>query len=650
MKRICKLCGKEFEPKVHNSYTCSDKHYINCRICNKPVPMDGVENKKRRQSYFNKGFVYCSHLCSCKGSGIDKYNSANANVDLEKLKYLKTQTSMFDTDIAKELGVSVDFVKDRCKRNSWYKSEELKKELKENKNKIISSSIKEKYKDEEAKQNMLKKASTTYKKETGYDHNFKNPLEIEKYKQVKREKYGNAYYTNKDKMIYTRKQNNNGVFWTDKQLEKCKDTKLEKYGDKFFNNKQKTMITKLEKYGDSKYNNKVKIKETWNNKSKQEKEKIKLKIENSKLKKYGNKYFNNTEKSKLTYLQNHNRTNYDYLHLTDESVDIIMNREKFRNYLLQTPFENRTTKFCMKQLGISQSAFNSMYHRYNCEDINMNIFNSQFETEVKEFVSQYSSNVKFNDRSILSNMELDIYLPEKQVAIECNGTYWHSNKYKDKNYHYNKSKLCEDRGIRLIHIWEHEWKDDRQKPILENIIKNALGVNAKKIYARKCNIVIRPSNEMKQFYNDNNIQGFRGGKFSICLEYNNEVVMAYNMGSAFFGKGKYEWEVIRGATKLGYTVVGGASKIWKYFIETYNPKSCVYYIDYNYFNGNSLKNLPNMTYIKTQPSFKNFWVKSGEVKNREPHRNAEIQKLYKSGDVIPIYNAGTKVYVWERNT
>ena len=128
MKRICKLCGKEFEPKVHNSYICSDRHYINCRICNKPVPMDGVENKKKRQFYFNNGFVYCSHLCSCKGSGIDKYNSANANVDLERLKYLKTQTPMFDTDIAKELGVSVDFVKDRCKRNSWYKSEELKKE------------------------------------------------------------------------------------------------------------------------------------------------------------------------------------------------------------------------------------------------------------------------------------------------------------------------------------------------------------------------------------------------------------------------------------------------------------------------------------------------------------------------------------------
>ena len=220
----------------------------------------------------------------------------------------------------------------------------------------------------------------------------------------------------------------------------------------------------------------------------------------------------------------------------------------------------------------------------------------------------------------------------------------------DKNYHFNKSKVCEEKNIRLIHIWEYEWNNIRQRPILENIIKNALGVNGNKVYARKCKIIIKSSREMREFFDTNNIQGFRGGKFAICLEYNNEIVMSYMVGSAFFGKGKYEWEIIRGATKLGYTVVGGASKIWKYFIENYNPKNCVYYIDYNYFNGNSLKNLPQMQYIKTQPSFKNYWVKERVVKNREPHRNAEIKLLYKKGDVIPIYNAGTKVYVWENIT
>lgn len=98
---------------------------------------------------------------------------------------------------------------------------------------------------------------------------------------------------------------------------------------------------------------------------------------------------------------------------------------------------------------------------------------------------------------------------------------------------------------------------------------------------------------------------------------------------------------------FGYNVIGGASKIWKYFIETYQPKNCVYYIDYNYFNGNSLPYL-GLKYVTTQASFKNWWVKEQMIKNREPGRNKEISEKYKTGEVLQIYNAGTKVYIYER--
>lgn len=273
-------------------------------------------------------------------------------------------------------------------------------------------------------------------------------------------------------------------------------------------------------------------------------------------------------------------------------------------------------------------------------------FISKPEIELREYIqSIYPGEVtRTNDGAY----ELDIYVPDKKVGIEYNGNYWHSLKNKEKSYHYDKSKHYEDKGIRVIHIWEYEWDNPRQRPILENIIKNALGLNSETIYARKCKIEIRSSASMRDFFDKNNIQGFRGGKFAICLVYNGEVVMAYMMGHCFFGKGKYEWEVIRGATKLGYTVIGGASKIWNYFIKEYNPENCVYYIDYNYFNGNSLPYL-GLTYLKSQPSFKNWWVKTNEVKNREPMRHNEIMRLQALGEVVPIYNAGTKVYVWENN-
>ena len=77
----------------------------------------------------------------------------------------------------------------------------------------------------------------------------------------------------------------------------------------------------------------------------------------------------------------------------------------------------------MQELNISQSAFNSIYHRYECEDINMNIFNSSFETEVKEFISSITDlKTTYNIKNIIPSMELDIYIRDINVAIECDGT------------------------------------------------------------------------------------------------------------------------------------------------------------------------------------------------------------------------------------
>lgn len=61
-----------------------------------------------------------------------------------------------------------------------------------------------------------------------------------------------------------------------------------------------------------------------------------------------------------------------------------------------------------------------------------------------------------HDRNVLNGQELDFYIPSKKLAIEFNGNYWHSDLKKEKKYHFNKSKLADSKGIRLIHIWEYE--------------------------------------------------------------------------------------------------------------------------------------------------------------------------------------------------
>ena len=63
------------------------------------------------------------------------------------------------------------------------------------------------------------------------------------------------------------------------------------------------------------------------------------------------------------------------------------------------------------------------------------------ENELVEYVkSIYSGEIKTSDRSLINPYELDIYLPEKKIAIEFNGLYWHGEKQKGKDYHEKKMK------------------------------------------------------------------------------------------------------------------------------------------------------------------------------------------------------------------
>ena len=277
---------------------------------------------------------------------------------------------------------------------------------------------------------------------------------------------------------------------------------------------------------------------------------------------------------------------------------------------------------------------------------------SNKEKDLRAFIESLGVSPLYNVRDVIPPKELDIYIPEKNVAIEFNGNYWHGAEQKDKNYHYNKSKECEEKGVRLIHIFEYEWDNERQRPILENIIKHALGITEHEIYARKCTIEERPSASMREFFEANNIQGFRGGQKAVCLVYQGEVIMSYIVGKCFFHK-QPSYEIIRGATKLGYTIVGGASKLWRYIINKWNDLPILYYIDYNYFNGSSMGSLEGLRFVKVTPSFKNYWVKhwkTGEenvIKNREPMYHKEVMRAQAEGMGWPIYNAGTKTYIYE---
>lgn len=82
-----------------------------------------------------------------------------------------------------------------------------------------------------------------------------------------------------------------------------------------------------------------------------------------------------------------------------------------------------------------------------------NINKSTFEYDLLKFIKlYYNGEVLHNDRVNLHGQEIDIYIPELKIGIECNGVYWHSELYKDPTYHIKKQQLASSLGIKLIFI------------------------------------------------------------------------------------------------------------------------------------------------------------------------------------------------------
>lgn len=275
---------------------------------------------------------------------------------------------------------------------------------------------------------------------------------------------------------------------------------------------------------------------------------------------------------------------------------------------------------------------------------------------VKSFLDSESLEYQENTKAT-EYYNVSLYLKEYKVAIDLCSVETHcagDSMFKSQKQFYDKAMQFKQSGIRLIYIWDWEWFDLRKQKILKNIVLNACQKDSHRVYARNTYIKVIPSIDIREFFLQNNIQGYRVAKDAICLydKKTDELLMAYSIGHAYFGKGKYDLEIARGACKLGYSIVGGSSKLWKYIVEQYAPdKSIVYYVDLNQYNGNSLDKLveqfPAMKFITGKQSFRNWFVEEQKMRNRDPKHHTQIKELTDLGLIKVCYNAGSLVYVYQ---
>ena len=458
------------------------------------------------------------------------------------------------------------------------------------------------------------KSSIEKSKQTKLER-YGNPFyfDREKQKQTKLERYGNENYVNTEKRKQTcleRYGVNNG-FASESIKNKIKQTNLKKYGcenpmsnaeikHKTVNtqkeryggcfNPEKSKQTKLERYGNEFYTNPEKSKQT-------------------KLEKYGNEFYTNPEKIRENFKEAMIRRNPDIIGYTQTGYRIMKcphpecNKCQEKQFIIPGAlYYNRyvnNTETCTILLPVND---------YRSKNTSIEIF-------IKQLLDRYNIQYKSNVRNIISPKEIDIYIPEKNIAIECNGIYWHCDINTEKEYHYNKFIKCREKGIQLISIWEDQIINNPEK--VELIILSKLGIYKERIYARKCVIKEVPSKECNNFIEKYHLQGKTNSSIRLGLYYNNELISVMT-----FGKGrkclnsKTGYELYRYCCKEGFQVIGGASKLFKHFLKKYKPETIESFSSNDISNGNLYEQLG---FTKVSDSI-GYWYIDNEMKRHHRYK------------------------------
>ena len=348
---------------------------------------------------------------------------------------------------------------------------------------------------------------------------------------------------------------------------------------------------------------------------------FKEKIKQTNIIKYGVGSYTLSDEFKEKY-KKHMQETYGvdhYLHNDNKKEEILSLRKEKYGY--HTPFANPSIKEKIKHTFIEKYGCHPTQYRFsqntlNCINnrewlYNEHINNQKTLTEISKELENYdisslSDMMKYhnipilsmlslqesnlhtfiesiyeiliNVRNIIPPYELDIHIPSHNLAIEYHGVHWHSEKYKDNNYHKMKYDLCKEKGIRLISIFEDEWLHNED--LIKKKLLHILGKSTEeKIFARKTIIKQVTKNEKVKFFQENHIQGDGPSSINLGLYYNDKLISCIG----FIKNNNVVYNLSRYATSCN--VVGGFTKLLTYFENQYRPAQVFTFADLRWSEG-----------------------------------------------------------------
>ena len=499
----------------------------------------------------------------------------------------------------------------------------------------------------------------------------------EKSKKTNIDKYGKEFYMSSDEFKQKSKKKNLEKYGfeipmqSEEVKERLKQTNLEKYGcENTFQSdeiKEKIKSNNLEKYGYKYYQSTNEFKDKFKNTclinfgvDHPTKSKFILdKIKNSNLERYGVEFYMSTvefkDKSKKTNLEKYGNESPNKSEILRK-----INYEvcKDINYIRYEDKEKISVYYCNKGHEFYIKSDNYISRKNNnisiCTICNpIDDLKSIKEKELFEFISSvYTGEII---QSYRDGLEIDIYLPELNLGFEFNGLYFHSDKFKEKNYHIRKTNYFSTKNIKIFHIWQDDWT--YKQDIVKSMVVNKLNQSFNKIGARKCKIKeINDNQIIRKFLDENHIQGFVGSKIKIGLFYN-DLLISIMCFDQFEGRKKMKngFNLNRFCNKIDTNVIGGASKLLKYFIEKYDPERIISYADKDWSVGDLYEKIGFIKISESNPDYK--YILNGKRTHKSNFRKSQLKKkfnldtsnkneseLIKELDILKIYDCGKIKY------
>lgn len=641
----CKYCGKLFKPTKPSQLICEGPHFSTCIVCNSEFQvypeLTGISAIRKTCSDSCAAKLKSANLNSksskdkARATMLERYGSEYPS-QIPEFKF-KQHNTMLDRYGVKYYAQTADYKSKAIETNldrygvEWAtQNEKVKDKQKE------TSLQRYGYSNIMNSPDILLSIRNAYKDNTGFDNPMQNPEVKDRIKGNNVEKYGVSSYSK-----------------TAEYKEKFKETSISRYGTlnpmQNPNVSNKVKSTCLDKYGVDCY--------------------LATSEARSKLKqflneKYNVDFYSQSKEWKASMMRDPSKVSMWLSFLNDPSA-----------YL--NAFDDKPSlKQLSIELGISETTVSYYVNYFGLQD-KVHYTLSYMEDEVCSYITSLDPEIRIirHNRQLISPYELDITLPDYNIAIECNPTATHNSSLPFKgnavlpyNYHKMKTDKCNEKGWLLFHIFGYDWT--HRNEIIKSMIANLLGQSADRIYARKCKIMLVSAKQSKEFLDANHKQGATNASIRLGLidRDTEELVahMTFNKMRSTIGKSNAPgcWELSRFCCKLNCNVVGGASKLFSYFVRYIKPEAIISFSDRAHNSGNMYRLLgfsmarmsgPNYVWVdaKTDVAYHRINAQKRNIKKFLKDDGIDLTKTEKQimteHGYVQVFDSGTITWEWHNS-